>query len=296
MSWLYYNIILNEIKIGEVTIYKRQKLGHGTFGYVFKGKYKDKLCAIKVLRDICFQTESLLLDPQDIKVQEAALKSFNKESLLDLDHPNIVKLVHVCPYPQGNWPCLVMELLDCSLRKYLETLGHPLDEKMQVSLSCDVGKALAYLHERKLIHRDLCGDNVLILKGSIPVAKIADFGMSRIINDPEMMTHSLTVLAHRIGYLPRPPEGHSKEYNLSIDIHMFGAVMIQIVKAVENIDSPEMRDDLLLDIAETHPLKKLIQSCVAEKKEDRPTAKICEEQLQNLKLLHAVHVENAKPE
>ena len=58
--------------------------------------------------------------------------------------------------------------------------------------------------EKKVIHRDLCGDNILIREEDIPIAKITDFGMSRIF-DMEAMTHSISVLGHRNGYLP--PEG-----------------------------------------------------------------------------------------
>ena len=271
----------NVVRIGEVTIYKDKKLGSGMFGFVFKGKFQEKQCAVKVLHEIGMEF-TLDLPGNDRQIQDARVNSFMNEfkRLLELQHPNVVKLFHFCAYPQTNLPCLVMELLDCSLRDYLAQTSGDLSLEIQISLSCDVGKALAYLHEAKVIHRDLCGDNVLIQKGDkFPLAKIADFGMSRII-DPERMTHSVSVLHHRNGYLP--PEGPSKEYGLSLDIHMFGAVMIQIVQAVENIDSPSMREKLLKKIPENHQLKKIIESCVAEKKEDRPTAETVRGQLQML--------------
>lgn len=286
----YYVDVHNNITIiGEVTIYKDKMLGSGMFGCVFEGKCQEEPCAIKVLHVISTKViMGLPSVPQQIEpkgVQEARLNSIKNEckSLLDLHHPNIVKLFCVCVYPKTTLPCLVMELLDCSLCNYLAQISGDLPLATQLSLSCNVGNALAYLHNHKpkpVIHRDLCGDNVLIQTGNgVPVAKIADFGMCRIF-DPAKMTHSLSVLAHRSGYLPR--EGPSKEYNLSLDIHMFGAVMIQIVQAVENINSLDMREELLKKIPENHPLKKIIESCVAAAKDDRPTAETVHGQLKLL--------------
>ena len=289
MPWNNHVIVAVDIIIvivGDVTIYKGKKLGSGMFGFVFEGKYQGKSCAVKVLYEVGME---LIMDlsstPSERKVQESRLDSFKKErkSLLDLQHPNIVKLFHVCTYPgpQTDLPCLVMELLDCSLRSHLAQNSGYLSLEIQISLSCDVGKALDCLHKAKVIHRDLCGDNVLIQKGgAVPmIAKIADFGMSHII-DPDKMTHSFTVLGHRNGYLPK--EGPSQDYDLSLDIHMFGVIMIQIVQAVPEINSQEVRYELLDKISETHPLKKIIKPCVAIAKDDRPTAEAVSGQLKLL--------------
>ena len=281
----YCQFIDNQVRIGELTIYKDKKLGSGMFGYVFKGTMHGKPCAVKVLHEVAMELKFDLPTVSDDKpVQEAKLNCLEKEhkSLLELKHPNVVELLHVCTYRQSNLPCLVMELLDCSLREYLAQTSEYLQFETQISLSCDIAKALAYLHEMMMIHRDLCGDNILIQLGNaIPTAKIADFGMSRII-DPEKMTHSVSVLGHRKGYLP--PEGPYKDYDLSLDIHMFGAIMVQIVHAVQDIKSPEIRRELIDRISENHPLKKIIKSCVVVAKDDRPTAESISAELQNLLL------------
>ena len=266
-----------------------KKLGSGIFGVVYKGEMKNKQCAVKVLHEI---STELSLNPSTvsefesgtIKVQEARVNSFENErkTLVNLEHPNIVKLLTVCFYPRRNMPWLVMELLDCSLRGYLIQTSGNLPLVVQISLSCDIANALAFLHENKIIHRDLCGDNILIQKQDVtatPVAKIADFGMSRII-DPETMTHSVSLLDHRNGYLP--PEGPNKDYDLSLDIHMFGVILVQIVHAVQNIKSPEERAELINKIEDSHPLRQLIKSCVEIVRSKRPNAETVYKELQNL--------------
>ena len=250
------------------------------FGTVFEGEISSKPCAVKVLREIGTQISMNL--PTVSRVQEARLNSFERElsALVNLKHPNIVELLHVCPYPKHKWPCLVMELLDCSLQRYLEQTSDPLTMINQISLSCDIAKALAFLHKNNIIHRDLCGDNVLIKKGSaIPVAKVADFGMSRIL-DSKNMTHTVSVVGHRSGYLP--PEGPLQEYDLSLDVHMFGVIMVQIVHAVKDIKSPEERNELINKVESSHPLKQLINFCVAITKTRRPNAEAVCQELQNL--------------
>ena len=94
------------------------------------------------------------------------------------------------------------------------------------------------------------------------------------------MTHSLSVLGHRNGYLP--PEGLSKDYDLSLDIYMFGVVMVQIVHAVPDVRSPEECNELNKEVAEDHPLKKFIDMCVVESKTERPKADEVSNGLQNL--------------
>ena len=94
------------------------------------------------------------------------------------------------------------------------------------------------------------------------------------------MTHSLSILANREGYLP--PEGQTKEYDLSLDIHMFGVIMVQIVEAVTDISSAKVRHELINKIEESHPLKKIINSCTMVDKEARPTAINVSKGLQDL--------------
>ena len=158
----HYAIIIIIVIVGEVTIYRgTEKLGSGMFGFIFKGKYREKPCAVKGLYEVGMEfVLDLPSTPDERKVQATRLDSFRKEhkSLLDLQHPNIVRLFHVCTYPgpQTDLPCLVMELLDCSLRSHLAQISKQtskyLSLEIQISLSCDVGKALAYLHEAKVIH------------------------------------------------------------------------------------------------------------------------------------------------
>lgn len=186
-------------------------------------------------------------------------------------HPNIVAYFDTLLYPQCNLPILVMELMHTSLCKYIRE-GHAMSMTIQISLSCDVAFALEYLHDRNLIHRDLCGDNVLLNHGQcVPIAKVSDFGISRMIVNPEQLSHSLTSFGHRHGYLPQEVFNYPTDYDASLDIYMFGVVMTQIAKKVPTVNTRHERQKLVAELGQ-HPLKTCIYQCLHEKKDDRSNA------------------------
>ena len=78
-------------------------------------------------------------------------------------------------------PILLIEKLDSSLDDLLETVPNiPLALKR--SMLEDVAKGLLYLHQHnpQIIHRDLTAKNVLL--STSLVAKVTDFGNSRIVD------------------------------------------------------------------------------------------------------------------
>ena len=268
----------SRIKVGDVVIFKNKTLGSGIFGFVLEGTHCGKPCAVKVLKEIGMVIVSDFdFAVSDLGIQEAGLKCFKRESMIlnqIQSHPNVVKLFDICLYPRGKFPMIVMELLDCSLRQYLASLQmHDFPIDTQISFCKDIAAGLSFLHEKTIVHRDLCGDNILIKKQgkNCPVAKISDFGTSRLI-DLEKLTHSLSRMGHRDGYMP--PEGPQLNalYDSSLDIFMFGAVMTQIAHKIENISTAQQRQYLIDKLPRVHPLKDLIQSCVANNKSKRPKA------------------------
>ena len=207
-------------------------------------------------------------------MQEEALLKFKKECdfMKSCEHPNIVTYYNTMFYPGCNLPVLVMELMQTSLRRYIHE-GAAMSMRIQISLSCDIASALEFLHDRGLVHRDLCGDNILLnYDEDIPVAKVSDFGISRIVVKPEQLSHSLTALGHRPGYLP--PEALSidpTDYDSSLDIFMFGVVMTQIASKVPTVDSYHQRQKLVSQL-DQHSLKPFICQCLSENRKDRPSA------------------------
>ena len=261
-----------------VEFWTKRVLGRGAFGKVYEGIYNGKPCAVKILNEVAMELISdLPPGSSDGQVSRKAIESFTKEGdcLKQIDHPNVVKLYDIRPYPKGDYPVLVMEKLNCSLTGFfISPDGQNISLSVQLSISCDVSSALEYLHANKIIHRDLCGDNILLnTQTPIPVAKVSDFGMSRILKDFERMSTRLTTIVGQRAAC-YPPELHDdpESYDMSIDIFMFGVVMLQIVSKLSYVKSLKHRRKLISELSENHALTKHIQLCMDLEKKNRPTA------------------------
>ena len=268
----------------------RKPIGGGAFGTVFSGTFRGERCAVKVLNPHATQLLTSLQAAQT--VQSEALKRFKNEceTLKHFKHPNLVRYITSCIDPNSNLPLLVMELMNESLTHFLKRCtgecSNILPTRTQVSLSLNIAQALQYIHTKNLLHRDLCSDNVL-LQTSPLLAKLSDFGMSRVI-DPEDLDKSLTTLGHREAYLP--PEARKinyNEYDSSLDIFSFGVVMVQMVVKVHRIACSVDRDVYIEEIKNAEamsPLYNLITCCVQTNKNSRPNALKISQNLENLSL------------
>ena len=211
---------------------------------------------------------------QQAIIPEEMLQKFKRECefMRDCQHPNIVAYYDTLLYPGCNLPVLIMELMQASLNRYIIDKGSDISLVIQISLSRDVASALEFLHDRNLIHRDLCSDNVLVNNSQhTPVAKVSDFGISRMIVKPEQLSHTLTSFGHREGYLPREAFSYPADYDASLDIFMFGVIMTLIAQSVPTVKTKRERQELMTKLGQ-HPLKQCIYQCLNENKEERSNA------------------------
>ncbi len=261
----------------DLTVFLDELLGKGAFGAVFKGSYRGEICAVKLL---IYEAVEMQTGFPTGKSEEAS-KAFDRECeyLQSLQHPNVVLYLSTAKHPKSGGTILVVELMDCNLRSYFSSLDkESLTSECEISLSKDMACGLAYIHSKQIIHRDLCGDNVLLkLTRPVPVAKISDFGMSRLY-DPSKLSHTLTAIGHRMGYLPLEAIRLEEEkYDSSLDVFSYGVIMTQIVCKLETIKSAKERSFHVAQIPHTHRLRKLIDSCLQEDMRRRPSARdICE--------------------
>ena len=140
----------------------------------------------------------------------------------DLRHPNITQFLGVVLLPGYHVPVLLMEKLEGNLDNLLETVPNiPLALKR--SILEDVSRGLLYLHKHvpQIIHRDLTAKNVLLTTSFL--AKITDFGNSRIVNlQPGQLARTLSQLPGTLVYMPPEAIEVSSHYGPSLDIFSFG--------------------------------------------------------------------------
>ncbi|KAE9417874.1 hypothetical protein Angca_002607, partial [Angiostrongylus cantonensis] len=162
-----------------------KKIGEGTYGVVFKGVHRKsgKLVALKKI--------SLERDNEGVPstcIREICL-------LKDLNHRNIVRLYDVIH--SGMQLYLVFEFIDRDLKSLLDSLpGKRLPLKHVKSFLWQLLQALAYCHTRRVLHRDLKPQNLLVNNGGI--IKLADFGLARNFSIPSRVyTHEVVTLWYR---------------------------------------------------------------------------------------------------
>ena len=283
-----------------VAIFKEEdsQLGVGSYGAVYKAKCDQLPCAAKILHPVLFQTN----DPGSRRI----LERFEQECgfLSSIRHPNIVQYLGVCRDRDSRLPVLLMELLDSSLTKYLETSNKPLPYHVQVDLCFDIALAIAYLHSNGIIHRDLSGNNVLIVAGSR--AKVTDFGMSKLVDASSRITRrTLTQCPGTEVYMPPEALKEPPVYTKKLDSFSFGVLIVQTQTRLypnpgpRNREVPfpasptghtqvpvldvERRKEQIDTISPAHPLLPVATECLKYDQEDRPSAQQLCEQLATLK-------------
>ncbi|XP_064402664.1 uncharacterized protein LOC135348400 isoform X9 [Halichondria panicea] len=257
-------------------IFKDKPIGSGAFGTVFRGELNGGCCAVKVLRSVADEIQTQL--PTASLASTDSVERFRKECEFfeSFRHPNIVRHLATKKYPKTNHLVLALELMDCNLRQYFTPQADKepikLSLAIQTSLCHDIASALEYIHSRGVVHRDLCGENILLsCGGETPVAKVCDFGMSKITKN-DTRSVSLQAFAHKGFMPPEATDMESSSYNSKFDIFSFGALMVQIVRHLPTIKDGKYRKYELKLINETHPIKELIIDCLNENRDDRPLA------------------------
>ena len=217
--------------------------------------------------------------------------------LLSLCHPNIVQYHCVCLLPDYKSPALVMEQLQTNLHDYLLNPSYAnLSLNAKVSILYDIARGLAYLHNHKpvVIHRDLTARNILL--SSERVAKISDFGNSRIVDiDPASSSDFIgtTHVPGTIIYMPPEACSDHARYSKKLDIFSFGHLALFTATQVFPCDllpttfydddgkffartEVERRqtyiDQLEQQLGGDHELTKLIKQCLHGNHKMRPTA------------------------
>ena len=212
-----------------IQLFKDQTLGIGGYGAVCKAKCDDLLCAAKILHPTLFDP----IAHQKIarrREHRLPIKRFEQECefMSAIRHPNIVQYLCMYQDPDTGLPVLLMELMDDSLTHFLESSAQPVPYHTQVNICHDITLALSFLHSNNIVHRDLSGNNVLLM-GNIR-AKVTDFGMARLGDlNPQATRLTFTMCPGTDVYMPPETIRAQPVYSEKVDCFSFGVIIIQIL-------------------------------------------------------------------
>merc|ERR1711982_304301 len=244
-----WTINLDEIDMGEV-------IGKGAFGEVYKGFYFGTEVAVKKL---CYMEED---DELYFQREVSALKSMR--------HPNIVTFMGAAY--EGTDLFIVTEYVSKgALRGVLKKSDLPLSWQLRARIALDIACAMAYLHSKNIIFRDLKSKNILIDEHFR--AKLCDFGFARLNEKRE--ARALTLCGTDDWMAPEVILG--MDYNEKADVFSYGIVLLEIIsrkkvsvslqrsaadgfqldidkaKAVLPTDCPESLADLAFELCQNDP-------------------------------------------
>jgi len=220
---------LSEIGFGKIDTYtKLDKLGEGTYATVYKGKSRltDNLVALKEIR---------------LEHEEGApCTAIREVSLLkDLKHANIVTL-HDIVHTEKSLT-LVFEFVEKDLKQYMDDCGAILAINNVKLFLYQMLRGLAYCHARRILHRDLKPQNLLINeRGEL---KLADFGLARAKSVPTK-TYSNEVVT--LWYRPPDVLLGSTEYSTPIDMWGVGCIFYEMSSGRPLFPGSTVEDELHL--------------------------------------------------
>uniref|UniRef100_A0A493U0B8 cyclin-dependent kinase n=1 Tax=Anas platyrhynchos platyrhynchos TaxID=8840 RepID=A0A493U0B8_ANAPP len=220
---------LSDIGFGKLETYvKLDKLGEGTYATVFKGRSKltENLVALKEIR---------------LEHEEGApCTAIREVSLLkNLKHANIVTLHDIIHTERSL--TLVFEYLDNDLKQYLDNCGNLMNVHNVKIFMFQLLRGLAYCHGRKILHRDLKPQNLLINeRGEL---KLADFGLARAKSVPTK-TYSNEVVT--LWYRPPDVLLGSTEYSTPIDMWGVGCIHYEMVTGRPMFPGSTVKEELHL--------------------------------------------------
>ncbi len=191
-------------------------IGRGGMATIYRGRdtQMDRVVAIKVLREV-YST-----DPKFVTRFQREAKAASA-----LQHPNIVQ-VYDYGQTDGNY-YIVMELIEgTDLRRYLRSRG-VLDVDRAVIIAHDVALGLGAAHRRRIVHRDVKPQNVLVGRGGS--IKLTDFVIASVYKD--ISVERLTTTGMTLGTVQyyAPEQAQGEIVTPAADVYALGIVMYEML-------------------------------------------------------------------
>ena len=205
--------------------YKKIKdLGSGSYGSVYQAKniVMDNIVAIKVIEKV----QDNMVDDLEIKNEINILKS--------LSHPNIVKIYEF--FDTVLYYYIVTEY--CKKGELFSYIKNKYSEKQLAVLFYQVFSGLCYLHEKKILHRDLKLENLMVSEIEKDIItgeeyfwiKIIDFGTAKIF-EKNKTEKAVIGSSYYIA-----PEVLKQRYNEKCDTWSVGVILYMTLVGVAPFD------------------------------------------------------------
>lgn len=190
------------------------KIGSGGMGVVYKARQTpvDRLVALKMIRG-------------GAHADAGAVARFHQEgkAVARLHHVNVVSIFEFGEHE--GLPYFSMELVEGGSLKALLGL-HLLEPAVAAELVRTLAGAVAYAHERDVIHRDLKPGNILF--ASDGTVKISDFGLAKFLGaDTDGQTRTDGIVGTPSYMAPEQAEARSEAIGRATDVYALGVILYE---------------------------------------------------------------------
>lgn len=186
-------------------------IGEGSYATVYRG-YSSRLGVVVALKEITLNPE-----------EGAPFTAIREASLLKgLKHANIIVLHDIIHTPSKL--TFVFEYVDTDLSHYMEGYPKGMLKGDALLFLYQLLRGLEYVHARRILHRDLKPQNLLISRrGEL---KLADFGLARAKSVP---SHTYSHEVVTVWYRPPDVLLGSTTYTSSIDLWGVGCIFLEML-------------------------------------------------------------------
>ncbi|HZO14157.1 MAG TPA: serine/threonine-protein kinase, partial [Polyangiaceae bacterium] len=256
-------------------------LGEGAMGRVYEARHtriRTKRFAIKVLHP------EFMRHPQ-------VLARFEREAEATgaLEHRHVVGVYDVDRAPDGR-PFIVCEYLEgIELGEHLDRVGR-LPISRAVSIAQQLCDALGAAHRLGVVHRDMKPENIFLIgEPNDPIAKVLDFGLSRLDQAKgDTLTQAGTVMGTPSYMAPEQARGDRVDNRA--DIYGVGAILYRQLTGRRPFERDDAAATLAAVLTEDPPRPRALDASIPEELEmviQRAMAKRPEDRFQSMEELSA---------
>jgi len=263
----------------DYTFLEKAKLGRGSFGTVSRVWFYSPVHQLEA--DIVLKEAKYVLE-EEAKIHQTIRQNhpnlLGAMAIIKLDTPR-----SVCDSQKPIHGYILMERGDCTLydlkMKYRSRGERGLPHRDAFFYLYQVLEGLRYLHEKKIVHKDVKDLNVLLFNGG-QLAKLSDWDGSIFVrNEAELTRTSSIERKGTPGFCAMEVYSHSC-HAFPADIYSAGAMLLEILYGgiyTRPHDTPKQQEERKQDAISTLKTKhlelgNLIERCMSNVASERPTA------------------------
>ncbi|XP_018419434.1 PREDICTED: serine/threonine-protein kinase B-raf [Nanorana parkeri] len=255
-----------EIPDGQITV--GQRIGSGSFGTVYKGKWHGDV-AVKMLNVTAPTPQQLQAFKNEVGVLR---KTRHVNILLFMGYSTKPQLAIVTQWCEGS-----------SLYHHLHIIETKFEMIKLIDIARQTAQGMDYLHAKSIIHRDLKSNNIFLHEDL--TVKIGDFGLAT-VKSRWSGSHQFEQLSGSILWMaPEVIRMQDKNpYSFQSDVYAFGIVQYELMTGQLPYQNINNRDQIIFMVGRGYlspdfskvrsncpkAMKRLMADCLKKKRDERP--------------------------